>query len=161
MKKKGRAARFKVGPRAVPSRAAREFPFRTRSPPRATCHLFISRPIFSDPWNVFLEAGRISTQIETNYATTVSRHKNRENSNRQKSSHLFFFRLSLCQEMPNKEGATVITLFSLPGFSRVSARKTGQPRLSRSNPTGTHHIKITSRWGLEHISWSLGRFDQV
>ena len=56
---------------------------------------------------------------------------------------------------------TVITLFLPPGFSWVSKRKTRQPGQNWVNPTGVRHIKRTSRRGPEHISQSLGRFDQV
>ena len=55
----------------------------------------------------------------------------------------------------------VITLFLPPGFSQVSARKMRQLGSSRSNPTRTHHIKRTSRWGPKRISRSLRRVDQL
>jgi hypothetical protein len=113
------------------------------------------------PLECLFRGERTSTQIEVNCATTVSWHGNQENLNGQKSSNLFFVRRSLCQETPNKEEATVITLFLPSRFSRVSTRKTGQPRTSRSDPTGTHHEKRTSRRGPEHISQSSGRFDQL
>uniref|UniRef100_A0A2N9H3R1 Uncharacterized protein n=2 Tax=Fagus sylvatica TaxID=28930 RepID=A0A2N9H3R1_FAGSY len=54
--------------------------------------------------------------------------------------------------MPNKEGATVITPFLPPGFSRVSARKTRQPEPSRPVPTRAHHLKYSQKEGPRHIS---------
>ena len=39
----------------------------------------------------------------------------------------------------------VITPFLPPGFSRVSTRKTRQPKPSRLDSTSAHHIRITSR----------------
>jgi hypothetical protein len=87
------------------------------------------------------------------------RTRNRENPSGQKSSHLFFVRRSLCQETPNKEGATVITPFLPPGFSRVSVRKTRQPEPSRSDPTRARHIKYSQEEGPRHISQGLTKFD--
>uniref|UniRef100_A0A2N9G766 Uncharacterized protein n=1 Tax=Fagus sylvatica TaxID=28930 RepID=A0A2N9G766_FAGSY len=114
--------------------------------------LFASRPIFSKPWNTHLDSGRTGTQTETNCATAVGERGNRENPSGQKSSHLFFVQRSLCQETPNKEGATVITPFLPPGFSRVSARKTRQPEPSRPVPTRAHHLKYSQKEGPRHIS---------
>jgi hypothetical protein len=83
----------------------------------------------------------------------------RENPSGQKSSHLFFVRRSLCQETPNKEGATVITPFLPPGFSRVSARKTRQPESSRFVPKRAHHLEYSQKEGPRHISQGLTKFD--
>jgi hypothetical protein len=130
MRAKGRAACFKVGPSAPSSRAARDghAPAPTSTPncpfepQTASPHLVRS---FSTLGMSVWVPERTNTQTETNCATTVREHGNRENPSGQKSSHLFFFRRSLCQETPNKEGATVITPFLPTGFSRVSTRKTG------------------------------------
>jgi hypothetical protein len=89
-----------------------------------------------------------------------SEHENRENPSGQKSSHLFFVRRSLCQETPNKEGATVITPFLPPGFSRISACKTRQPEPSRPDPTKGSPHQITSKRGLGHISRNPAKFSQ-
>jgi hypothetical protein len=129
------------------------------SPFQAPNRLFASRPIFSKPWNAHLDSGRTGTQTETNYATAVGVRGDRENPSGQKSSHLFFVRRSLCQETPNKEGATVITPFLPPGFSRVSARKTRQPGPSRSDPTRARRIKYSQEEGPRHISQGLTKFD--
>ena len=140
---------------------------RAKASPQATRHPFVPRPIFFDPWNVYLEARRTGTQTKMNCATTVSRHGYRENPSRQKSSYLFFVRRSLCQEMPNKERATVITLFLPPGISRVSTHKTRQPGPNQSNPTKTRHIKKTSstfprfRGGLTNFNQLWPRFDRA
>uniref|UniRef100_A0A2N9ENE1 Endonuclease/exonuclease/phosphatase domain-containing protein n=1 Tax=Fagus sylvatica TaxID=28930 RepID=A0A2N9ENE1_FAGSY len=56
---------------------------------------------------------------------------------------------------------TVITPFLPPGFSRVSARKTGQPGPGRTNLTGTRRFKMTPGCYPEHLSQSLRRFDQI
>ena len=132
----------------------------TKTSLRATSHLFIPRPILLNTWHVHLDLERTGTRTEMNCATIVSEHGDRENLSRQKSSHLFFVRHSLCQETPNKEGATVITPFLPPGFSRTSARKTRQSEPSRLDLTKAHHIRMTSRWGLGRISRSLTKFDQ-
>jgi hypothetical protein len=137
----------------------REFPKLPLSPFQAPNRLFASRPIFSKPWNAHLDSGRTGTQTETNYATAVGVRGDRENPSGQKSSHLFFVRRSLCQETPNKEGATVITPFLPPGFSRVSARKTRQPEPSRSDPTRALRIKYSQEEGPRHISQGLTKFD--
>uniref|UniRef100_A0A2N9GB22 DUF4283 domain-containing protein n=1 Tax=Fagus sylvatica TaxID=28930 RepID=A0A2N9GB22_FAGSY len=127
----------------------------TRENPGAPNCLFASRPIFSKPWNTHLDSGRTGTQTETNCATAVGERGNRENPSGQKSSHLFFVQRSLCQETPNKEGATVITPFLPPGFSRVSARKTRQPEPSRPVPTRAHHLKYSQKEGPRHISQAV------
>jgi hypothetical protein len=75
--------------------------------------------------------------------TAVGERGNRENLSGQKSSHLFFVQRSLCQEMPNKEGAIVITPFLPTGFSRVSVRKTGQPEPNQHDPTTPRRIKYS------------------
>ncbi len=85
--------------------------------------------------------------------------KPRKSERAKKSSHLFFVRHSLCQGTPNKEGATVITPFLPPGFSRVSARKTRQPGPSRSDPTRALRIKYSQEEGPRHISQGLTKFD--
>jgi hypothetical protein len=121
MRAKGRAAFFKVGPSAPSSRAlVRSF---------STFGMSI--------WTL----GGTDTQTETNCAATVRELGNRENPSGQKSSHLFFVRRSLCQGMPNKEGATVITPFLPTGFSRVSARMAGRPGPSPYDPTKPGRIK--------------------
>ena len=74
---------------------------------------------------------------------------------------LFFVRRSLYQETSNKEGATVITLFLPPGFSRVMTHKTRQLGLSQLGLGGINHTKKPSRHGRKHISWESGRFDKV
>ena len=82
----------------------------------------------------------------------------RENLNRQKLSHLFFVQCSLCQTTPNKEGATVITLFLPIGFSRVPACKTRQPTLSQFDPRRVHsHLRTLKTWPGTHFS----RFGRV
>uniref|UniRef100_A0A2N9HAP4 Uncharacterized protein n=1 Tax=Fagus sylvatica TaxID=28930 RepID=A0A2N9HAP4_FAGSY len=140
MRAKGRAASFKVGPRAPSSRAARDdhAPVSTSAPngpfepPIASPHLVRSFSTFGiSIWTL----GGTGTQTETNCAATVREHGNRENPSGQKSSHLFFVRCSLCQGTPNKEGATVITPFLPTGFSRVSARMAGRPGPSPYDPT--------------------------
>ena len=106
-------------------------------------------------------------QTETDCAAIVNVHENQENSCGQKLSHLFFVRHSLCQTTSNKEGATVITLFLPSGFSRVSTRKTRQPRLSQFDPKGVQlHLRTLKTWPRAHSStsgrvWpSLTEFDQ-
>jgi hypothetical protein len=146
MRAKGRAACFKVGPRAPSSRAARDdhAPVSTSAPndpfePRITSpHLVRS---FSTLGMSIWTPEVTNTQTETNCAATVREHGNRENPSVQKSSHLFFVRRSLCQETPNKEGATVITPFLPTEFSRVSARKAGRPGPSPHDPTKPGRIK--------------------
>ena len=139
MRAKGRAACYKTGPRAPSSRAS---PHLHAKPTfRATNCLLAPRPILLDPRNVHLDPERTGMQTETNCAATVTKHRNRENLSGQKSSHLFFVRRSLCQETPNKEGATVITPFLPTRFSRVSAHKTRQPEPSRPNLTKARHDK--------------------
>ena len=139
MRLKGRAARIKVGLRAASCRAS-PLP-RAKVTFQATSCLLAPRPILLNPWNVRLDPETIGTQIETNCATVVGEHENQENPSGQKSSHLFFVRRSLCQETPNKEGATIITPFLPAGFSRVSTRKTRQPEPSQHDPTKARHIK--------------------
>uniref|UniRef100_A0A2N9FYA0 Uncharacterized protein n=1 Tax=Fagus sylvatica TaxID=28930 RepID=A0A2N9FYA0_FAGSY len=153
MKGKGRAGPEVVGPRAGPSCAAHDG--HARVPKTAPFHHFKPQIVFRIPtdllqtWNTHLDPGRTGTQTETNCATAVGERGNRENPSGQKSSHLFFVQRSLCQETPNKEGATVITPFLPPGFSRVSARKTRQPEPSRPVPTRAHHIKYSQEEGPE------------
>jgi hypothetical protein len=106
-----------------------------------------------------LDSRRTGTQTEMNYATAVGVRGDRENPSGQKSSHLFFVRRSLCQETSNKEGATVITPFLPPGFSRVSVRKTRQPEPSRSDPMRALRIKYSQEEGPRHISQGLTKFD--
>ena len=65
----------------------------------------------------------------------------------------------MCQETPNKDGATVITPFLPTGFSRVLARKTRQPKPSQHDPTKPCHIKYSHEEGLGHISQGLTKFD--
>jgi hypothetical protein len=146
MRAKGRAASFKVGPRAPSSRAARDdhAPVSTSAPngpfepPIASPHLVRSFSTFGiSIWTL----GGTGTQTETNCAATVREHENRENPSGQKSSHLFFVRCSVCQGTPNKEGATVITPFLPTGFSRVSARMAGRPGPSPYDPTKPGRIK--------------------
>uniref|UniRef100_A0A2N9I5F5 Uncharacterized protein n=1 Tax=Fagus sylvatica TaxID=28930 RepID=A0A2N9I5F5_FAGSY len=96
---------------------------------------------------------RTGTQTETNCATAVGERGNRENPSGQKSSHLFFVQRSLCQEMPNKEGATVITPFLPHGiFSGVGA----QNGTARTEPalilTTLRRIKYSQEEGPGHIS---------
>ena len=55
--------------------------------------------------------------------------------------------------------ATVITPFLPTGFSRVSARKTGQPGPSQHDPTKPRHIKYSHEEGPGHISQGLTKFD--
>uniref|UniRef100_A0A2N9I0W0 Uncharacterized protein n=1 Tax=Fagus sylvatica TaxID=28930 RepID=A0A2N9I0W0_FAGSY len=102
MRAKGRAASFKVGPRAPSSRAARDdhAPVSTSAPngpfepPITSPHLVRSFSTFGmSIWTL----GGTDTQTETNCAATVREHGNRENPSGQKSSHLFFVRRSLCQ----------------------------------------------------------------
>ena len=157
MRAKRRLARFKVGPSAPSSRAG--FHLRANQSSRATNCLPAPRSIFPDPRNVHLDPGRTGTQTETNCAETVTKHENRENLSGQKSSHLFFVQRSLYQETSNKEGATVITPFLPTGFSRESARKTGQPGPSQHDPTKPRHIKYSHEEGLGHISQGLTKFD--
>ena len=157
MRAKGRAARIKVGTRAPSSRASPHL--HAKQTFRATNYLLAPRPILLNPRNVHLDPGRTGTQIETNCATTVTNHGNQENPSGQKSSHLFFFRRSLCQETPNKEGATVITPFLPTGFSWVLARKTGQPGPSQHDSTKPRHIKYSHEEGPGHISQGLTKFD--
>ena len=157
MRAKRRATHFKVGPSAPSSRAGLHL--RAKRPSRATNCLLAPRPILPNPRNVHLDPGRTGTQIKTNCAATVGEHGNRENPSGQKSSHLFFVRRSLCQETSNKEGATVITPFLPTGFSRVSARKTGQPGLGQHDPTKPRHIKYSHEEGPGHISQGLTKFD--
>jgi hypothetical protein len=52
-----------------------------------------------------------------------------------------------CSYHREKGHMTVITPFLPPGFSRVSARKTRQPKPSWPDPTSAHHVRITSRRG--------------
>jgi hypothetical protein len=146
MRAKGRAASFKVGPSAPSSRAARDdhAPVSTSAPngpfepPITSPHLVRSFSTFGmSIWTL----GGTDTQTETNCAATVRELGNRENPSGQKSSHLFFVRRSLCQGMPNKEGATVITPFLPTGFSRVSARMAGRPGPSPYDPTKPGRIK--------------------
>ena len=54
---------------------------------------------------------------------------------------------------------TVITPFLPTGFSRVLARKTGQPEPSQHNPTKPHHVKYSHEEGPGHISQGLTKFD--
>jgi hypothetical protein len=157
MRAKGRAACFKVGPRAPSSRASPHL--HAKRTFRATNCLLAPRPILLNSWNVHLDPERTGTQTETNCVATVTKHGNRENPSRQKSSHLFFVRRSLCQETPNKEGATVITLFLPTGFSRVSARKTGQLGPSQQDPTKPRHIEYSQEEGPGHIFQGLTKFD--
>ena len=82
MRAKGRAACFKLGPRAPSSRAS---PHLHAKPTfRATNCLPAPRPILLDPQNVHLGPGRTGTQTETNYAAAVTNHGNRENPSGQK-----------------------------------------------------------------------------
>ena len=53
----------------------------------------------------------------------------------------------------------VITPFLPTGFSRVSARKTGQPGPSQHDPTKPRHIKYSHEEGSGHISQGLTKFD--
>jgi hypothetical protein len=146
MRAKGRAASFKVGPHAPSSRAARDdqAPVSTSAPngpfepPITSPHLVRS---FSTSGMSIWTLEVTNTQTETNCASTVREHENRENPSGQKSSHLFFVRRSLYQETPNKEGATVITPFLPTGFSRVPARKAGRPESSPHDPTKPGRIK--------------------
>jgi hypothetical protein len=146
MKAKGRATPEVVGPRAGPSRAARDG--HVRVPKHAPFHRFEPRTVFSypvrsspNPRIAHLDPGRVGTQTETNCAATVTKYRNQENLSGQKSGHLFFVRRSLCQETPNKEGVTVITPFLPTGFSRVSTRKTRQPEPSRPDLMKACHVK--------------------
>ena len=116
----------------------------------ATCSMMQCEPAFSDTWHscaacrqfrtrlTFLtpvlpiwELTKVGTQTEIDFTVSENGHENRENLSEQKLSHLFFFRRSLCQTIPNKEEATVITLFLPPGFFQVLTCKTRQPGLSR------------------------------
>ena len=54
----------------------------------------------------------------------------------------------------------VITPFLPTGFSRVSARKTGQPGPSQHDPMKPRHIKYSHEEGPGHISQGLTKFDQ-
>jgi hypothetical protein len=146
MRAKGRAASFKVGLSAPSSRAACDdhAPVSTSAPngpfepPITSPHLVRSFSTFGmSIWTL----GGTDTQTEMNCTATVRELGNRENPSGQKSSHLFFVRRSLCQGMPNKEGATVITPFLPTGFSRVSARMVGRPGPSTYDPTKPGRIK--------------------
>ena len=53
----------------------------------------------------------------------------------------------------------VITPFLPTGFSRVSARKTGQPGPSQHGPMKPHHGKYSHEEGPGHISQGLTKFD--
>ena len=53
----------------------------------------------------------------------------------------------------------VITPFLPTGFSRVSARKTGQPGPSQHDPTRPRHIKYSHEEGSGHIPQGLTKFD--
>jgi hypothetical protein len=53
----------------------------------------------------------------------------------------------------------VITPFLPTGFSRVSARKTGQPGPSQHDPTEPRRIKYSQEEGPGHIAQGLTRFD--
>ena len=57
------------------------------------------------------------------------------------------------------ETALVITPFLPTGFSRVSARKTGQPGPSQHGPTKPRRIKYSHEEGPGHISQGLTKFD--
>jgi hypothetical protein len=63
-------------------------------------------------------------------------------------------------ETSNSGVGVVITPFLPPGFSRVSARKTRQPELSRPVPMRAHRIKYSQKEGPRHISQGLTRFDR-
>ena len=164
MRAKRRLARFKVGPSAPSSCAARDdhAPVSTSAPssplePRtASPHLVRSFPTLG--MSIWTPEGlaRKPRQIAQK---TVTKHGNRENPSEQKSSHLFFVQRSLYQETSNKEGATVITPFLPTGFSRESARKTGQPGPSQHDPTKPRHIKYSHEEGPGHISQGLTKFD--
>ena len=56
-------------------------------------------------------------------------------------------------------GVDVITPFLPTRFSRVSTRKTGQPRPSQHDPTKPRHIKYSPEEGPRHISQGLTKFD--
>jgi hypothetical protein len=163
MRAKGRAACFKVGPRAPSSRAARDYhaPVSTSAPngpfePRITSpHLVRS---FSTLGMSIWTPEVTNTQTETNCAATVREHGNRENPSGQKSSHLFFVRRSLCQETPNKEGATVITPFFTHGiFSDVGTQDgTTRTEPAWSDEASPHQTHLRRR-----SETHFPRFDQV
>jgi hypothetical protein len=51
------------------------------------------------------------------------------------------------------------TPFLPTGFSRVSARKTGQPELGKHDPTKARHIKYPQEEGPGRIFQGLTKFD--
>ena len=55
--------------------------------------------------------------------------------------------------------SAVITPFFPTGFSRVPARKTGEPGPSQHDPTKPRHIKYSHEEGPGHISQGLTKFD--
>uniref|UniRef100_A0A2N9GT46 Uncharacterized protein n=1 Tax=Fagus sylvatica TaxID=28930 RepID=A0A2N9GT46_FAGSY len=157
MKGKGRAGPEVVGPRAGPSCAAHDG--HARVPKTAPFHHFKPRIVFSHPdrsspspgipiWT----PGRTGTQTETNCATAVGERGNRENPSGQKSSHLFFVQRSLCQEMPNKEGATVITPFLPTGiFSGVGTQNEAARTKSACSDEGSSHQILPRRRSGTHF----------
>jgi hypothetical protein len=59
----------------------------------------------------------------------------------------------------NSQNTSVITPFLPTEFSRVSARKTGQPGPSQHDPTKPRHIEYSQEEGPGHIFQGLTKFD--
>jgi hypothetical protein len=63
------------------------------------------------------------------------------------------------QRQRQTQEGSVITPFLPTGFSRVSARKTGQPEPSQHDPTKARHIKYSQEEGPGRIFQGLTKFD--
>uniref|UniRef100_A0A2N9EJQ4 Uncharacterized protein n=1 Tax=Fagus sylvatica TaxID=28930 RepID=A0A2N9EJQ4_FAGSY len=157
MRAKGRAASFKVGPRAPSSRAARDdhAPVSTSAPngpfepPIASPHLVRSFSTFG----ISIWTRRTGTQTETNCAATVREHGNRENPERAKIESFILCPTFLVPRNAKQRRGNCHNPIFTPGiFSGVGTQNEAEPEPSPYDPTRAHRIKYSQKEGPGHIS---------